>query len=263
MALHHLLSNQEKIVAELLLHDLEKSGIQMNQNQKNQFIQLNDQIRELGYLFLEHSSYSAQSHVNVKNTKENTQGIPLSLLKQASQFYNTKDNSYKIPVDSSFAKTAYVTCRNENVRRDFYMSFNSASSEQIHVLESLLKTRVALAKLLGKRSYGDLFLQDKMAKTPENTLKFLKTCSQSHLPRVKDCLGRLESLKKSHTQNSNAILQPWDIPFYSQLADANPSLSISLSHYFSLGRVMEGLSNILTELFIVISFNVNQIKDPK
>jgi intermediate peptidase len=54
----------------------------------------------------------------------------------------------------------------EEPRRRVYTAANTSSREQIEVLERLLRARAELAQLVGKESFADITLGDKMAKCP-------------------------------------------------------------------------------------------------
>ena len=54
----------------------------------------------------------------------------------------------------------------EEPRRKVYIAANSSTLEQIDILETLLRTRGQLARLVGSESFGHMALGDKMAKSP-------------------------------------------------------------------------------------------------
>ena len=54
----------------------------------------------------------------------------------------------------------------EAPRRRIYMAANSSTPEQIDTLETLLRKRAELARLVGRDSFAHMTLDDKMAKTP-------------------------------------------------------------------------------------------------
>ena len=54
----------------------------------------------------------------------------------------------------------------EEPRRKVYMASNSSTPEQIRTLENLLRARGELARLVGKESFAQMTLTDKMAKSP-------------------------------------------------------------------------------------------------
>ena len=54
----------------------------------------------------------------------------------------------------------------EEPRRKVYIAANSSASEQVELLEALLRTRGQLARLVGSDSFAHMALGDKMAKSP-------------------------------------------------------------------------------------------------
>ncbi len=54
----------------------------------------------------------------------------------------------------------------EKPRRKIYIAANSSTPEQIEILETLLRTRGQLARLVGTESFAQMALGDKMAKSP-------------------------------------------------------------------------------------------------
>lgn len=82
----------------------------------------------------------------------------------------SKDGYAYVPTDSAECQMILKYATNENVRQQVYESMNSATRESIHVLEQLMRTRSELATLVGKDSYAELQLQDKMAKNPSKLI---------------------------------------------------------------------------------------------
>lgn len=78
----------------------------------------------------------------------------------------SKDGHAYVPTDSTECQMILKYAQNENIRRQVYESMNSATKESIMTLEQLMMTRSDLATLVGRESYADLQLQDKMAKNP-------------------------------------------------------------------------------------------------
>ena len=54
----------------------------------------------------------------------------------------------------------------EEPRRRVYIAANSSTPDQIEILETLLRKRAELARLVGRESFAHMTLDDKMAKTP-------------------------------------------------------------------------------------------------
>lgn len=54
----------------------------------------------------------------------------------------------------------------EEPRRRVYVASNSSTPEQINILETMLRKRAELSRLVGSESFAHLTLDDKMAKSP-------------------------------------------------------------------------------------------------
>ncbi len=158
------LSVQEKKVAMLLLEDFEKSGVHMPLDARKRFITLSDDIQTLGKSFSDGCS-PGQESVAINDISK-LKGIPSQLITVLKKIQDRNDGRIIIPTHSEVASIIMRTAFDENVRRDMFHALNSATEEQIITLEKMLLKRGELAKLLGKKSYAEMYLADKMAETP-------------------------------------------------------------------------------------------------
>ena len=136
------------------MRDFEKSGIHMDKNKKEIFVKYHDQILDLGDKLMNQSA-SAIPRITVKAGElAHLANIP------KSQKY------VSVAVKSHLGYMILYRARNPSLRKEMFIAMNTASKQQIHTLEELLKTRALLANLLNEKSYSHMFLKDKMAKTP-------------------------------------------------------------------------------------------------
>jgi intermediate peptidase len=106
-------------------------------------------------------------------------------------------------------------------------------------------------------------------------MNFLSSLASIHKPIAQRDYTRLQDLKRLHTNQPDAILQPWDKLYYAQFVSprdagqgsgdpfhASPHRDIDdqISRYFSVGRTFEGLSRLFTALY-GISLVPARIKD--
>ncbi|KAJ3259578.1 Mitochondrial intermediate peptidase [Boothiomyces macroporosus] len=223
------LSKQEYAVAKLLLQDFEKSGVHMPQSERNQFIEINDSIRKLGLEFSA-VSHPADSQIILKNQNNPLEGVPPQLLLYLE---NRKDGSkLSIPADTGITNLILKTAKKEETRKAIFMGMNSASNDQVNKLEELLKERARLAQLLNKESYGHMYLVDKMAGSPANDFNQLHRLKQEDMGK-------------------DAVVNAWDKLYYSQrlIPQAKTSPSHSLSEFYSVGTVFQGLSDIFEAIY--------------
>lgn len=157
--------NPEALEAALIFwRDFEKSAINLPTEQRKQFVKLSSEISILGRQFL----------------KQTNAARPPVLI-QASELHGMKDSNMGAQLHSQAEHTlralkiypgslqAHMIMRSvpaESPRQKVYVATNTSSSEQLDILERLLKTRARLARLAGKDSYAAITLTNKMAKSP-------------------------------------------------------------------------------------------------
>src|SRR5579862_3663336 len=146
------------------LRDFEKSGIHLPDTERAKFVKLSDKIITLGRQFLQNINVMVVDYISVQ-PPSGLEGLHPNYIKSLTQDRNGNPTAM-VSVNSPEAQTILKFVNNEYVRRSMYYASNAASQEQIAVLEDLLKTRAELASLVEKESWGHVYLEDKMAKTP-------------------------------------------------------------------------------------------------
>jgi intermediate peptidase len=149
----------EHSAAIVFLRDFEKSGIHLPDKQRSEFVELSDRIINLGRTFIQQNPRSVQ-HLK----------IPLSSLANLSQSIMrsviTKGEYAYVATDSLECQLIMKYSNNATLRQQIFTAMQSATNESVDVLQQLLTARAQLATLVGKSSYSELQLQDKMAKNP-------------------------------------------------------------------------------------------------
>lgn len=152
-------SPDEYAAAIVFLRDFEKSGIHLPNKQRAEFVGLSDQIIHIGRDFIQMNPRAIHK---VKINQSDLAGVGPSVIRNVMN----KDGYAYVPTDSTECQMILKYAKNEHVRKQVYESMNSATKESIVTLEELMVTRADLATLVGRESYAELQLQDKMAKNP-------------------------------------------------------------------------------------------------
>ncbi|KAJ3176695.1 Mitochondrial intermediate peptidase [Geranomyces variabilis] len=264
---------EEQRVGDLLLADFEKSGIHMPLAQRDRLVDLHDRIGELGHMMITNSGPGTRI-VEIEGVPESLNGVPNTIV---ANLKAREGGSVFLSTSSSAAGIVLKTARDENVRKQVFLGINSGSKEQVEVVEALLWTRGELARLLGKESYAEMWLADKMAETPENVISFLESLSDHHKPRAVAELERLQKIKAMHVAKGQpTAIQAWDRFYYSQFVAATSAAALSpleapdrgladpfhaarpvsptsnvnqVSAYFSVGSTFQGLSQLFKSLY--------------
>jgi intermediate peptidase len=158
------LSQEAYQTALIFWRDFEKSAINLPPAQRQKFVSLSSDILVLGRQFLEGANAS-RPPASIKPSelaglKDKGLGIKLQLQARFTQ------RDLLVYPGSLQAQLIMRSAPEEEPRRRLYIAANSSTPEQIEVLETLLRKRAELARLVGYESFAHMTLDDKMAKTP-------------------------------------------------------------------------------------------------
>ncbi|KAF2716602.1 mitochondrial intermediate peptidase [Polychaeton citri CBS 116435] len=240
-------SEEEKVVATMLHKDFAKSAIDMEDEDRQAFVDVSNDISRVGPDFVE----NMQAETPLLSFKSPAlMGMNPLLVKRLSQW-----GTVNLPTVGEPAINALRTVEDADTRRDIYMANRTSATSNIERLEEMLRKRAELAKLAGYESFAHMTLTDKMAKTPEAVNSFLDALSLDNKPKAKDELEELLDIKRgdAHPGNFPDGINAWDRDYYTARLLANlRSRSRSpdfLSAYFSLGTVFQGLSRLFHNLY--------------
>lgn len=158
------LSREAYYTAMIFWKDFEKSGINLPENQRKEFVSLSTEILVLGRQFLHDASSprppASISYAEMRDLKDSGMGTRLHL---QARFTNRDLLVYPGSLQAQMIMRSAPT---ESPRRKLYIAANSSTPAQVDTLERLLKARARLAKLVGNESFAHMTLDDKMAKSP-------------------------------------------------------------------------------------------------
>ncbi|KAF8640549.1 hypothetical protein AX17_000211 [Amanita inopinata Kibby_2008] len=239
------LSPEAYQTALIFWRDFEKSAINLPPEQRQKFVSLSSEVLTLGRKFLEGVS-AARPPTPIKPSelsglKDKGLGVRLQLQAQFTQ------RDLLVYPGSLQAQMIMRAAPEEEPRRRVYIAANSSTREQIEVLESLLRKRAELARLVGRESYAHMTLEDKMAKSPDNVQYFLKALMDHTRPFARRALRTLSMRKQAHHGLTTLpIIQAWDRDFYCPPEPPAPPIPLPP---LTLGTVFMGLSRLFKHLY--------------
>ncbi|CAG58417.1 uncharacterized protein GVI51_D02035 [Nakaseomyces glabratus] len=253
-----VLSEEERKVGEILLDDFEKSGIYMKAGIREQFIELSQQISVIGQEFINNTDYVAKEFIKVKRDEMDKSGISPLLTARLNRDLTGK--YYKIPTYGQIPLQILKSCPDEDIRKEVWAALHNCPKAQIQRLNQLVRLRVILSNLLGKQSYSDYQLDNKMAGSPENVKGFIKTLMNVTKPlaaRELEFIARdkLNAPDSRHMSDNEilSIVKPWDKNYFSSKYDSDNEMAMirdeQLRYYFSLGNVINGLSELFKRIY--------------
>ncbi|KAJ5383947.1 Peptidase M3A/M3B [Penicillium concentricum] len=232
----------ERIVAQILNKDFSNSAIHMPPNVRQRFVNLSNDVSQLGSDFMNGAEPARSQVVFGANSLQGLDPMVISKIKR----WNKKA---PVPTMGIVPRLALRSVHDEEVRKDIYLATRTSSKRQIQRLEELLVKRAELAQLTGYNSFAHMTLGDKMAKTPEAVSNFLTSLVSSNQGPVREELSKLQDLK------GGSSLRPWDHAYYVHkrvlaYSQARRSRHMGvINEFFSLGTVMQGLSRLFDRLY--------------
>ncbi|PKS10539.1 hypothetical protein jhhlp_002293 [Lomentospora prolificans] len=244
-------SEEEMIVAKTLRIDFEKSGVHLPENVRSKFVDLSQQISEVGSEFI---GTMAPEKYYVQLPAAKFTGLRPDILAS-----NTRGGYVRLGSVDGTTTAALRSVLDEDVRKALYLASNTASRQTIALLEEMLRLRGELANLTGFESFAHQNMKDRvMAKTPGAVVQFLKALQKHNAPIVQQEVADLLQVKRDLLGPHHWGLNAWDREFCTQsvkermkaesIRGIGPT-SNQLSDYFSVGTVIKGLSMLYNRLY--------------
>lgn len=243
-------TEEERMAGIILLKDFVKSGIHLPEAQRQQFVDISNDIVQVGTDFV-NSLEPARTTVSL--SRHQLDGLDPSMVGQLSRLRKPS-----VPVYSQMGRLVMSSAHNAEARKEMYVAERTASAKTIGRLEELLLQRAKLAQLTGYDSFGQMTLVDKMSKTPEAVNNFLQSLNANNQTQTYEELATLLAVKKTVEPGATKT-EPWDHAYLVNRLQQSRNTSLqrtsrsrlhsNLSEYFSLGNVMTGLSRLFQSLY--------------
>ncbi|XP_053996198.1 mitochondrial intermediate peptidase isoform X1 [Hylaeus anthracinus] len=213
-------------VAKLFLFDFEQSGIHLPESKRENVVQLNDYILQIGQKFMAGAGNARVVDANI---------LPPGI----REHFTMKDNQIIV-------QGLYVDSSNNLVREAAYRVFLYPDSEQEYLLHELLNSRHDLAKLCGFPSYAHRAVRGSTVETPEVIYDFLNILNDNLKFKAAQDFKEMQRLKDAESMTKQDLM-PWDTAYFMGKAKRSwlNMSSTEFTPYFSLGACMDGI-NILT-----------------
>ena len=154
------------------------------------------------------------------------------------------------PVYTAFMKNS----SRRDLREKMYRLYSSRNTKgqysNLEVMKEIAATRLAIANLLGYKTYADYALADKMAKNPEGVYTLLNSLRDAYRPAQQRELKEIADYA-AELEGHPIDLKPWDYSYYSnKLRNARYSYDEEeMRPYFPLASVVDGVFGLATKLY--------------
>ncbi|KAH8592044.1 peptidase M3A/M3B [Bisporella sp. PMI_857] len=148
------------------------------------------------------------------------------------------------------------TCQVPATRRKVFEAFENQHATNNTIFKETILLRDESARLLGYPNYAALRLESLMAKSPENVQKFLKELATRLMPKAKQELEVLLTMKRNDTNAEVDGSEPdrlfhWDFPFYNEQLLKQKYIvdSEEVSEYFPTQIVVRAMLDVFQVIF--------------
>lgn len=229
-----------------LIRDLERNGLALPKEARENLIKIKNRISDLSLLF---SSNIAAYKDELIVSEEEIRGLP----EDYKEMRKNEDGTYKIDLSYPSYHPFMKYSRSESARKKLYIKFkNRASDVNLPILKNLLKERKELAAMLGFKTYAAWEIDDKMAKKADTVWGFENTLAGKVKSKARFDLDELLQTKKEFFDSENeVIINAWESAFFSNmvLKEKYHVDQEEVKEYFELRNVINGLFEISEKLF--------------
>ena len=253
------LSGPQRRTVENALRDFRLSGVDLAEDQKQEYKRLNTRLSELTTKFGENVLDATQGWTLHVEHESELAGLPdsaKSLARETAEREGLQGWLLTLEAPSYFPVMSYAD--NAEVRRKMYEASTTRASDQgpnagqwdnTALMGEILTLRHARSSMLGFPSYAHYSLATKMARSPDEVIGFLRDLADQAKPVAKRELEELKQFAAAHFDMDH--LEAWDIPYYSEklrqhLYDVTQE---ELRPYFPVDTVLDGLFDITNTLF--------------
>lgn len=249
------LTGEQATVLEDSYKGFVRGGALLDEAGQQRLREINERLSVLGPEFSKNVKKSSEAFTLVIEDEKDLAGLPPSAIDGAAMEAEERGQKGKwiftldYPSYGPFATYADNRTLREKMWRAFASrAYGDAYDNCAGILE-IVRLKDERAKILGYKNHADFVLEQRMAKSPDTVMGFLKKLLNTYKPAAEKDLADLKAFAK--TKGFDGELQPWDIGYYSEKMKEElfAFSSEDLRPYFPLERVLDGTFTHFSRLF--------------
>ncbi len=233
----------------------ENRGANLNAQDKDKYRELSSKLSQLTLMFGQNVLKATNAYEMLLTDEKQLNGLPQDVKDAAAQRAKAKGKTgwlIDLSTPSYIPFMKYAT--NRDLRKELYLAYYTlCSSGDFSNAENVIdiaNTRLAIANLLGYKSYADQVLKRRMAGNAANVYELLNKLLTGFEPAALQEYREVQGFAIGK-ENKNIDLMPYDWSFYSdKLKDAKFDLNDEMVRpYFELENVKKGVFGLATQLY--------------
>jgi len=251
-------TSQQKII-ENALRDFELSGIGLNDQDKQRYKTLMQELSKLTSKFEENvldATHGWDKYIDDENLLAGLPETAIALARQSAKKEGKSGWLFSLEFPSYFPIMTYADDR--SLREEMYTAYVTRASDQgpqagkwdnAELIQDILKRRHEAAQLLGFSNYAERSLAKKMASDTDQVIDFLSDLATRSLNMAKEEYEELQNFARD--EYTIEKLEAWDNAYYSEkLREHRYAISQEeLKPYFPENRVLDGMFAVINKLY--------------
>ncbi|KAM0935180.1 putative mitochondrial intermediate peptidase [Dioscorea sansibarensis] len=162
-----------------------------------------------------------------------------------------KEKGFRVRTDPSTLSSILQFVSDAEVRKQSYITGNSAPHANLGVLNKLISARHEFAQIMDCKSYAEFAIRSNMAASPVIVSSFLLNLSKIVKHKADEEFLSIRDFKRQVRCGEKLDLEPWDESYFTSMMksssyDLDPSV---IASYFPLSHCLEGLKIMVNSLF--------------
>ncbi|ATC64870.1 hypothetical protein CMV30_13330 [Nibricoccus aquaticus] len=242
------LTGEDKLLFDEILRDYRRAGLELPAAQRADVERLR---KELTQLTTDYSNNVNQARGPLDLTVEELAGVPESFLE--SPGVKQPDGRFRVMMNVTWHTQAIMeNATSEDVRRRAYFIRQTlAKDTNSALLATIIARRTELALKLGYPTWADYQTELRMTKNAATALQFENELVAGLQKKFTAEVATLRELKAATTGQADAVLNPWDINFYTEkLKKERYSVDTEqLRVFFPYQATLDGMFRIYEKIF--------------
>ncbi|MEA3433344.1 MAG: M3 family metallopeptidase [Campylobacterota bacterium] len=243
-------SDESKTVVKHEVRDFVLSGVKLPEEQKKRMEEISLSLSELSNQFSQNLLDATNAFELIIEDKKDVEGMPQSDIDAAKEEIDGKTvYKFTLQIPSYLAYMTYGP--NREYRKEISKAYSTRAPENAEVIDQILALKQEKSKLLEFESYAHYALETRDASKEEEVISFLESLADAALSQAKNELSELKAYAKRVDRIED--LAGYDIGYYSEkLKKEKFDFDDTMTKpYFEQSKVLEGLLDIVSELFDV------------
>lgn len=236
------------------LDDFRRHGAELAADQKARLTEIDRELAEVTTKFGQNVLDATNAFELVIPDEKKLAGLPESAIAAARQSAESKGLSgYRFTLQAPSVTAVLTYLDDAEIRERVWRAYNTRAAlpplDNNSLIGRILALRGEKARLLGKRDFADLVLEDRMARTGGEASRFVADLEARTRPAFEREKAELEAYRRD--AGHKGAMEPWDVGYWAEkLRIAKFDFDEeTLRPYFSAERVLGGLFTVAEKLY--------------